>query len=154
MRTTTTTRSSRSLALVATVLGLAFNGAQAAPPPGMAQRTPPPGEGIICAWAIYAAAAEIGARCFPREAPEFQAELNRSVGRIDAYVLKNSKATPEDVARFKRDQGHVGYPKELICKGDGLQLYHSLKSVGAARLRAATDAAVGQPGEPTWGTCL
>jgi hypothetical protein len=142
------------LALVAAVLGLAFGGAQAAPPTRTPERTPPPGEGVVCAWAIYAVVAEIGARCFPGDAPEFQAELNRSVGRIDAYVLKNSKMTPEDVARFKRDQGHVGYPKELICQGDGLQLYQALKSGGAARLRSATDAAVARPGEPTWGTCL
>jgi hypothetical protein len=148
MTTTITTR----IALILTLMTLAFGPAQAAgakPPP-----EPPAGEGVICAWAIYAVLAEVGRRCFPDDAPEFQAELRSSVAKIDAYVAKNSKATPEDITRFKRDQSHVDLPKELVCQGDGVAMYQSAKRGGVAIIRQHTDSLLARAGEPTWGTCL
>ena len=122
------------------------------PPPA---REPPPGEGVICAWAIYTTVAEVGGTCFPRENPALQAELRRSVSRIDAYVLRNSKgATPEQLTAFKRQQGHVGAPAARLCVADAIQLYRSLEKAGAAKLSAGVDAMLARDGEPTWGTCL
>jgi hypothetical protein len=148
MTTTITTR----IALALTFLALAGAPAQAADPKPLPE--PPAGEGVVCAWAIYAAIAEVGRRCFPDDAPEFQAELRNSVARIDAYVAKNSKMTPDDIARFKRQQAHVDAPREAVCRGDGVTLYQNMKRGGATPLRQATDKILARAGEPTWGTCF
>jgi hypothetical protein len=130
--------------------------AQAAPPqdaPSQAARRLPPGEGIFCALAIYSVAREVGRQCFPGEDPEYQAELGRSVAKLDAFVLRNSKTTPAELAKFKTDQGQ-GAPRELLCKGEAVGIYRAVENGGAERLRTSIDSAVARPGQPTWGTCL
>jgi hypothetical protein len=79
-------------------------------------RLPEPGEGVVCAWAIYTVASEVGKRCYPGEHAEVQAELHRAVSRIDAYVVANTKppVTQQQLDKFKREQGHVG-DLSLIC---------------------------------------
>jgi hypothetical protein len=127
--------------------------AREAPPPPAA-RVPPPGEGVICALAIYTLVNEVGGQCFPGGNPEFQAEVGRSVSKLDAFVLRNSDMTRAALAKFKADQGQVGAPKERLCKGDAITLYRALESGGAQRLRSSVDDAVARPGKPTWGTCF
>lgn len=119
-------------------------------------RTPEPGEGVICAWAIYTAAAEIGRRCHPGENAEAQEELQRSVSRIDAYVVANTNPheTQQQLDEFKRRQGHVGDSLEFLCHGFADQLYRSIAQQGAQAIRESVDSMVSRPGEPTWGTCL
>lgn len=120
-----------------------------------AAREPPPGEGLVCAWALVVSAAEVGRRCFPGENPEFQAELERSEAKLDAFVRANARSsTPEDIARFKATQGHVGAPKERVCFADAIIIYRGFEKGGAAKLREMIDKGVARPGEPTWGTCL
>ena len=100
---------------------------------------------------------EVGKRCFPGEHPEIQAELSRSVGRLDAYVAANdSRATPGMIAEFKRTQGHVGGPQEFLCKDDGdpAQMYRAFRAQGSQKLRETVDKVVARAGPPTWGDCL
>ena len=59
-----------------------------------AAREPPPGEGLVCVWALVVSAAEVGRRCFPGENPEFQAELERSEAKLDAFVRANAGSRP------------------------------------------------------------
>ena len=145
MTTTITTR----IALALTLLALACAPAQAADPP-----QPPAGEGVLCVWAIYAATSEVGRRCFPNDAPEFQAELKSYLARIDAYVAKNSKMTPGEIEKFKRQQGLMDAPRETVCRGDGVIMYQKMKLGGGASLRQAADKMLARAGEPTWGTCF
>lgn len=131
--------------------------AQPAPPPAARKppREPPPGEGLICTWALVVNSAEVGRRCFPGENPEFQAELERSEARLDAFVPANGKdATPENIARFKATQGHVGRPKDQVCFADAIMIYRAFEKAGVQNLRETVDKGVARPGEPTWGSCL
>jgi len=139
--------------LVALVVACATQG-DSAPPPRITARTPPPGEGIFCALAIYSVAQEVGLQCFPGESPEIQSELSRSVGKLEAYVLQNSKTTPAELAQLRNQQGAVGAPKERLCTGDAVAIYRAIAKGGAERLRTSIDAAVARSGKPTWGDCL
>jgi hypothetical protein len=117
---------------------------------------PQPGEGVICAWAVYTAMDEVGRRCLPGESVEFQAELRRSVTRIDEYVIQNASPplTPEQIAEFKRRQGKVGSPLEQLCNAEMVGGFRSFAELGAETLRTKTDALLVRPAMPTWGTCL
>ncbi len=121
---------------------------------GQVSREAPPGEGVICAWAIYSLVEEVGRRCAPERYPEAQAELRRTVQRLDDYVRANSELTPEQIAQFKSEQAHVGAPEAELCQGDALQMFERLAEVNPVELSASVDAMVARPGEPTWGTCL
>lgn len=80
-------------------------------------RKPPPGEGVLCSWAILAAIAEIGRKCHAGENPALQAEMDVAIARIDAYVLEHSDPayTQADVEKFKRFQGHKDTPAASMC---------------------------------------
>lgn len=131
--------------------------AQPAPSPAplIASRAAPPGEGLVCAWALVVNSAEVGRRCFPGENPGFQAELERSEAKLDAFVRANGKnTTPQSIAQFKATQGHVGRPKEQVCFADAIIIYRSFEKAGVEKLREMVDKGVARPGEPTWGSCL
>ena len=119
-------------------------------------REPEPGEGVICAWAIYSAMIEVASRCFPGEHADVQVALRDGVSRIDDYVRRNGEPPPseEDIARFKREQGLVGAPTEQLCHGDAVGMYHAIAAQGAEKIRESIDAVVARPGRPSWGTCL
>ena len=120
-------------------------------------RTPPPGEGVLCAWAIYAAIATVGQKCHPGEDPEFQSALGRTIARFDAYVLANStpSATPAWIDAFKRQQGSQDTPTAALCANkDAENMYQALLKAGANEIRKSTDELLARPGNPEWGTCL
>jgi hypothetical protein len=147
MTTTITTRIAFVLALTA-----ACAPARASDPRPQPQS--PAGEGVICAWTIYTAVSEVGRQCFPGDDVDFQAAMRDSVARIDAYVLKNSKITPSDMAKFKREQGQVGAPRASLCQGDAVALYQAFKRGGSMSVHQSTDKLLARAGEPSWGACL
>jgi hypothetical protein len=114
---------------------------------------PPPGEGVMCALAIYGVVEQVGRRCFPGQDASMQAEIGRSVTKLDRYVLANGW-TAKDLARFKRDQTWVDEPTDKLCKGDPADLYRAMTATDPAELRAGVDAQVSRPGKPSWGDCL
>lgn len=126
----------------------------AAPPEPNIAGPERPGEGIFCAAAIYSVVAQVGRQCFADKNPEIQVELDASVAKLDAYILRNSATTPAELAEFKRKQGGVGASKEQLCRGDSVELYAAVARNGASRLRSGIDQMVSRPGKPTWGTCL
>jgi hypothetical protein len=145
--------------LVLALVAASFLAALGGEPFAFAQsgrRTPEPGEGVICAWALYSVATEVAGRCYPGQNVEVQQELVRSVARIDAFVIANAdpQVTEQQVEEFKRQQGGVGADEELLCHGDAEQLYQSLAAQGASEIRQSIDTLVSRPGPPTWGTCL
>ena len=129
-------------------------GAASASPAPQVPRETPPGEGVICAWAIYSLVEEVGRRCAPGRYPEAQEELRRTVQRLDDYVRANSDFTPEQISRFKSEQAHIGASEAELCQGDGLQMFESLARIEPGDLSLSIDALVARPGDPTWGTCL
>ena len=138
------------LSIVA-LTGLAAFGAA----PVQTPRETPPGEGVVCAWALYSFAADVVERCPSDVSAEMKAELKRSVERLDAYVRANSEITPEQFDTFKREQANVGRPEAEICEagvGDGL--VDGMTQMPVAQLRTYIDGITARPGTPTWGTCL
>ena len=146
--------------LIGIGLTLVLLASSSAPLSAIAQggaRKPPPGEGVLCSWAILAAVAEIGRKCHGGENPELQSELEGAIARIDAYVLANSDPamTPAAVEEFKRFQGHKDVPAATMCvPGDGEVMYQRLAQVGPDVIRTATDEILERPGNPAWGDCL
>lgn len=114
----------------------------------------PPGVGVICALGIYNAIAEVGRQCFADQDTEFKFGLAQALVRLDDYVLRNSKFTADDLARFKREQSGVGRPKELVCTEEMIGMYRATMNAGSDKLRGHIDALVARPGKPTWGDCL
>jgi hypothetical protein len=110
-----------------------------------------PGEGIFCAAAIYQAAAQAAKRCFPVEAVELRAELDRSIERLNAYILSNSDWTPERLAQFSDEQIKIE-PDARPCEDAAAQLFRKMMTAKPETLRAAVDLGTARPGNPTWGT--
>jgi hypothetical protein len=119
-----------------------------------AAREPPPGEGAICALALFAAAAEVGRRCFPDERPALQAELDRASARLDAFVLANSRTSRAELDELKRKQALVGAPQAELCASDAMMIYRAFAAQGADALKADSEKLVTRPGPATWGDCL
>jgi len=141
------------LRLIATAtLGLAIATASSAP--SRPRVVPAPGEGLFCSAMFLIVAAEVGRRCFPEKNAIVHAELERSIGLIDAYVLRNSSATKGQLAAFRSRQDGMGESNEQLCQGDRLMLYNKIVSVGADTIRAQTATLIARPGKPTWGHCL
>jgi hypothetical protein len=139
-----------TLAIIAATGLTAFSSA-----PAQTQRETPPGEGVICAWAIYSFVSDVAERCPTGASVELKAELARSVERLDAYVRENSDITPAQFEAFKREQANVGRPEAEVCGAsvaDGL--VEGLTHMPVDELRTFIDEAVARPGTPTWGTCL
>jgi len=120
-------------------------------------RKPPPGEGVLCAWSIMAAIAEIGRKCHAGEDVELQGKLDGAVARIDAYVLANSDpaTTRAQIEEFKRIQGHNDVPAGKMCvPGDGEIMYQEFARAEPDMIRTWLDELLARPGNPSWGTCL
>lgn len=145
----------RRLSLIALFLIAATGLTAFSSAPVQTRRETPPGEGVICAWAIYSHVADVVERCPTGASPELKAELTRSVERLDAYVWANSDITQAQFDQFKREQANVGRPEAEVCQqriDDGL--VDSLTQMPVEELRTFIDGAVARPGTPTWGTCL
>ena len=109
----------------------------------------------MCGWVFLIAVREVGRRCFAGQDVEVQAQLDKSVAALDRYVMRNSKMSAADVARFHVQEGKEGAPEAQLCHGDLLPLYRQYRSMGAREIRAITDAMVSRPGPPTYGdTCV
>jgi hypothetical protein len=115
-------------------------------------RAPP--TGVLCAWALTSIAHEVGRRCRPGQDPAFQAELDRTIQRFEDYALRNSDATPAQVAEFRRGQGMAEAPNGELCVGDPLMLYNHMAAAGVDSLRSAADELVARDAPPQWGDCL
>jgi hypothetical protein len=99
--------------------------------------------------------ASVGSTCFPGENPEFQANLRAYSVQLEAYVVRNDKsATPQSIARFRRDQGQTETPASKLCKADIVRMYRGFEKADQAPLKAAVAEATARDGKPSWGACL
>jgi len=122
----------------------------AAPPPV----EQPPGEGVLCAMVFVDVVAETGRRCFPGQNEAFQARVEGAETKFDAYFLKNTPATPRQLAEFKKDQAGVGAPA-FSCKADGdsVSIYKHFLAGDPKWLTTEVDKFLARPGKPTLGDC-
>jgi hypothetical protein len=145
----------RAMAAALAALGAgAPAGAPDVPPQAAAGRESPPGEGVICAAGLYAAAAEVGRRCLAAADPAIQAELDAAVARFDAYLLADPEWDRAALDRFKREQALVGAPTAELCASDAVMIYRGLAEAGADNLSLSSRQLVARRGRPTWGDCL
>lgn len=138
------------LVMLAALLAAGPMAAQAQSP----AREPPPGEGVICALAIYSAIAEVGARCRAGQDAALQSSIRGIVASLDDYVLRNGDISPEQLRKFKASQAGATTPTERLCKGDVVLMYDAMKGQDARKVRSEVDKLLARPGQPTWGTCL
>jgi hypothetical protein len=125
------------------------------PPPAPAPHEMPPGDGVLCAYAIYGSFAEVGERCDVHPDPAFQAELRRSATRLAAYIRANAHWSEEKVDRFTKEQAQVGRPAAQLCTAETMGFYRQMAERNTARqLAEGVDKTVARAGPPTWGLCL
>ncbi|MEQ1499405.1 MAG: hypothetical protein ABL914_12180 [Novosphingobium sp.] len=116
---------------------------------------PPPGQGTLCALAIYSLVETVGQKCRAGQDPEFQAGIARIVDKYDAFMLANSTWTAQDLVEFKRKQAATDEPAEAVCKSENhVMFYDAMKKQDIKVQEAGVDQFVSRPGEPTWGDCL
>lgn len=144
-------RVQRRLAVSSVVMLFACNSVALAQP-----RQTPPGEGVVCMWAITTALSEVGRRCYPGQYVEAQRALTDAVARIDAYVLQNADPTPtqDQIDGFKRQQGSMDSTDAELCSGEANRFYVSFVEQGADAITQSVDGLLARPGPPTWGSCL
>jgi hypothetical protein len=112
-----------------------------------------PGEGVLCYWAIAAAAQQVGSRCPGQAELPLQSALDESVAALEAYVAANGMS-PAEIVAFKHGQGMDGRLNAELCSGDTLQLYSEMSKGGPEAVRKATRDLTARPGKPSWGDCL
>ncbi|MDF7773947.1 hypothetical protein P1X14_01705 [Sphingomonas sp. AOB5] len=136
---------------------LALTSLGAAPLPAMqdgSSRQKPPGEGVLCLWAISTAMEEVGRRCTAGQDKEFQLALSEGNVKLRSFVLANSDMTVEGATAFQKQMAHKDMPTAEMCQGDTLSLYELMRKNGAAKHRSSVDEHVAKPGTPSWGACL
>ncbi len=116
----------------------------------------PPGEGVLCQWALLLVVAEVAARCEIGQDASTTAALESALARVEQYVVDNSQPpmTASDIQTFKRLQGSVGAPRDHVCRPDALQLHQAFVSLGPTVLGQHVDSLLARPGPPTWGVCF
>lgn len=142
--------------------GLALLAAAMTVSPGSARIADPPAAeqeglgraGLLCVWAVNASLVEVGRRCGgPRNAP-FQAELERSVSRLEDYARRHSTEGAALMAEY-RARAIVGDAQ--LCGSDMLELYQQVseRAPGApGTLLGETDRLLASSPPVEWGTCL
>jgi hypothetical protein len=111
---------------------------------------------VLCAWGIYEAARAAGRACFDGQDGPFQAELERSISRIDQFILANSSRHITQAQLDERRRRGLEEVRQAgdICKGAAAQMYVALRTRGAAALGAGTDELLSVPREPVMNPCL
>ena len=102
---------------------------------------PAPPEGLFCPWAVHANLLEVGRRCGVAANPAAQAELERSVSRMEAYARLQSPARAAYMARY-RQREIVGDPR--LCSAEAVAFYNEMSQIEPARIRQDTDALLAQ----------
>jgi hypothetical protein len=110
---------------------------------------------VLCSWSLLVLAQEVGRQCPALRDRTLQPELDRSVGRIEAFILKNSARPPSraDLARWREQVTTYDAPGGL-CAGEPGVLYAEVGKGGAAHLRSTTDDLLSVPREPVMNPCL
>ena len=111
---------------------------------------------VLCVWGIYQAAKAVGSECHKGADAAFQFELERSLNRIDEFILANSKhpMTRKDLESRRIEGLRQLLSSGSICVGDAARLYEALRDSGAAALQSQTTNLVSIPREPVMNPCL
>lgn len=111
----------------------------------------------MCMAALLNVAVEIGKACYPEDNPVGQVRLQMQLKRLDDYMLLDPNWSPENLAKFKREQGGVGLQDRDSCDRLGKDtkgLYNGFVDLDSEELIESVDELTAKPGKPTWGDCL
>lgn len=110
---------------------------------------------VLCSWSVLVLAQEVGRRCPALREPALQTELDRTVAKVDAFILANSsqKPTRADLARWKA-RTMEGLTPAGLCAGEPLELYMEVRKLGPSHIRASTNDLLSIPREPVMNPCF
>ena len=110
-----------------------------------------PGTGLICIWAIQATLLEVGKSCDGPRNLAFEAELARSVSRIEGYALRQSPGGAGGMANYRMQRLERD---AAACEPDALEMYREMSRTPPETLRAETERLLASSPAVEWGTCL
>ncbi|HYI49288.1 MAG TPA: hypothetical protein VEX35_12575 [Allosphingosinicella sp.] len=142
-----------ALALLAAAMAVSPGSARIADPPAREQQVVGRA-GLLCVWAVNASLVEVGRRCAGARNAPFQAELERSVSRLEDYTRRHSTEGAALMAEYRARQ-IVGDAQ--LCHPDTLELYQQASEGAAGALGALlgeTDRLLASSPPVEWGTCL
>ena len=140
-----------ALALLATAVTVSPGSARMNDPPAAEPRIVGGRAGLVCIWAIYATLLEVGKRCGGARNDPFEAELERSVSRLEDHARRRSPAGAALMAdyRARRIDGDA-----QLCHSDALGMYAQMARVAPEAVRGETDRMLASSPPVEWGSCL
>jgi hypothetical protein len=127
---------------------------------GSARMTDPPAAepaivggraGLICVWAIYATMSEVAKRCGGASNAPFEAELERSISRLEDYARRRSPAGAVLMSDYRTR--HIAGDAQL-CHSDALEMHAQMARVAPEAVRGETDRMLASSPPVEWGSCL
>jgi len=111
---------------------------------------------VLCTWGILEAARTAERECFRDDDKAVEAELDRSISRIDAFIIHNSvrPVTPAALEAERLRGIQALHASGNICKSDAGKMYEAIRAGGASRLEASTTDLLSIPREPVINPCL
>lgn len=111
---------------------------------------------ILCTWSIFETIRAVGQECYKGQDTAFQAELDRSMERIDEFIIKNSK---HPVTRAEIEAERAQNLQKLrsgwyMCIGYGPRMYEDLRKKGPETLNVQTTNLLSIPREPVMNPCM
>lgn len=107
--------------------------------------------GLLCLWAIYATVAEVGRRCGGARNAPLEAELDRTVLRLEDYARRRA---PEQAAFMADYRARQIEADAQLCTADALAFYGEIARATPEALRDDTDRLLGSSPPVEWGACL
>ncbi len=138
--------------IFAVLLGLSLVGA--AQPE---EREIKPGEGVLC-FGTFIYVADMQAKtCYAGEDDEYQAWLDQTAKKFDAYMIRNFPNGEADLSRFKESQGIQTPGDKRLCDmadDDDSNVYIHWRAADLDKLDEGVTTMLASDGIPRWGDCV
>jgi len=125
--------------------------ARPADPPAAESQVVPGRPGLLCLWAIYATVAEVGRSCGGARNAPLEAELGRTVLRLEDYARRQA---PEQAVFMADYRARRIEADAQLCTADALALSGEIARATPTALRGDTDRLLGSSPPVEWGACL
>lgn len=119
-----------------------------------ADRTPPPGEGVLCLGGFIYMADLLARECFAGDDPEFAARLAGYAARYDDYIVRNNPDGEAGLAYFKEDEGLTSATRPEVCTSEYTYFYSNFRDTDRAQMEQAIEEQLSRDGPPSYGDCV
>lgn len=108
---------------------------------------------VLCSWMVYSSVLHAGQTCKGEADSYFLKPLKAGVNRIEAFVLRNSSVTAQNLAEYNSRRPSFA---TLQCtpNNEMVKLYESFKQQGIKQLQQDIDALLVEERPALWGPCL